>query len=262
MATQKKPVSKTSGNPVNWSLQAHQRVMAVWHVAAMSLGVEPTLASIALAKMDKTFSASFEERKRVLGRKFSTEPATGHVTYFPRHEYNDTKTGASNRMVDVVSCIKILKPIYPDLLPPEFLALEATLEKVALPKQHSPVSGLVVMPGAVMAPVLEEKPKKPPTTRGASLDHHNLHVLLYAMACGGYGYTESMTSTEKVSIAKAIAADVPQACKSRYGLGHVTVGPILMGAAAAAYILTPAATVRRVFNMTALAVASAASRSR
>jgi malate dehydrogenase (oxaloacetate-decarboxylating)(NADP+) len=44
--------------------------------------------------------------------------------------------------------------------------------------------------------------------------------------------------------------------------GGVTVGPILMGAAAAAYILTPAATVRRVFNMTALAVASAASRSR
>jgi malate dehydrogenase (oxaloacetate-decarboxylating)(NADP+) len=44
--------------------------------------------------------------------------------------------------------------------------------------------------------------------------------------------------------------------------GGVTVGPILMGAAATAYILTPAATVRRVFNMTALAVASAAARPR
>ena len=44
--------------------------------------------------------------------------------------------------------------------------------------------------------------------------------------------------------------------------GGVTVGPILMGVAATAYILTPAATVRRVLNMTALAVASAASRSR
>ena len=40
--------------------------------------------------------------------------------------------------------------------------------------------------------------------------------------------------------------------------GGVTVGPILMGAAATACILTPAATVRRVLNMTALAVASAA----
>ncbi|MBA4255644.1 MAG: NADP-dependent malic enzyme [Polaromonas sp.] len=39
--------------------------------------------------------------------------------------------------------------------------------------------------------------------------------------------------------------------------GGVTVGPILMGAAATAYILTPAATVRRVLNMTALAAASA-----
>ncbi len=43
--------------------------------------------------------------------------------------------------------------------------------------------------------------------------------------------------------------------------GHgVTVGPILLGAAASAHVLTPSATVRRVVNMTALAVAGAASR--
>jgi len=35
----------------------------------------------------------------------------------------------------------------------------------------------------------------------------------------------------------------------------VTVGPILMGTAGTAHILTPAATVRRVFNMTAVAAA-------
>ena len=40
--------------------------------------------------------------------------------------------------------------------------------------------------------------------------------------------------------------------------GGVTVGPILMGTAGTAYILTPASTVRRVLNMTALAVASSA----
>ena len=41
--------------------------------------------------------------------------------------------------------------------------------------------------------------------------------------------------------------------------GHgVTVGPILLGAAASAHVLTPSATVRRVVNMTALAVAGAA----
>jgi malate dehydrogenase (oxaloacetate-decarboxylating)(NADP+) len=39
--------------------------------------------------------------------------------------------------------------------------------------------------------------------------------------------------------------------------GGVTVGPMLMGGAATAHILTPAATVRRVLNMTALAAASA-----
>ena len=41
--------------------------------------------------------------------------------------------------------------------------------------------------------------------------------------------------------------------------GHgVTVGPILLGAAASAHVLTPSATVRRVVNMTALAAANAA----
>jgi len=40
----------------------------------------------------------------------------------------------------------------------------------------------------------------------------------------------------------------------------VTVGPILLGAAAPAHILTPSATVRRVINLTALAVAAAAAR--
>ncbi|HEX5805407.1 MAG TPA: phosphate acyltransferase, partial [Macromonas sp.] len=39
--------------------------------------------------------------------------------------------------------------------------------------------------------------------------------------------------------------------------GGVTVGPILLGSAASAHILTPAATVRRVLNMTAVAVACA-----
>jgi malate dehydrogenase (oxaloacetate-decarboxylating)(NADP+) len=41
--------------------------------------------------------------------------------------------------------------------------------------------------------------------------------------------------------------------------GGVTVGPILMGTAATAHILTPAATVRRVLNMTALAAAQSKS---
>jgi malate dehydrogenase (oxaloacetate-decarboxylating)(NADP+) len=37
----------------------------------------------------------------------------------------------------------------------------------------------------------------------------------------------------------------------------VTIGPILLGAARAAHILTPSATVRRIVNMTALATVDA-----
>ncbi len=41
--------------------------------------------------------------------------------------------------------------------------------------------------------------------------------------------------------------------------GHgITIGPVLLGAAKPAHVLTPSATVRRVVNMTALAVADLA----
>ena len=41
--------------------------------------------------------------------------------------------------------------------------------------------------------------------------------------------------------------------------GHgTTIGPILLGCAASAHVLTPSSTVRRVLNMTALAAADAA----
>jgi malate dehydrogenase (oxaloacetate-decarboxylating)(NADP+) len=42
------------------------------------------------------------------------------------------------------------------------------------------------------------------------------------------------------------------------GSRGVTVGPMLLGAAAPVHILTPSSTVRRVVNMTAVAVADAA----
>ena len=42
------------------------------------------------------------------------------------------------------------------------------------------------------------------------------------------------------------------------GGNGVTVGPILLGAAQPAHVLTPSSTVRRIVNMTALAVADAA----
>ena len=231
MATQKTSVDKTTVSPVNWSLQAHQRVMAVWHVAAMSLGVEPTLASIKLAKADKAFASSFEERKLLLGRKLSVEPDENHVTYFPGHGYNNGKTGASNRMVDVVSCIKIMKSIYSDALPREFLALEATLDRVALPKRHSPASNLVVISATVANPVMDEKPKRAPTTRSASIEHNNLHVLLYSMACGGYAYSTSMKSADKLTVANAISADIPQVLRGRYGLTAANILKILTAGA-------------------------------
>ncbi|HRK57432.1 MAG TPA: phosphate acyltransferase, partial [Burkholderiaceae bacterium] len=44
------------------------------------------------------------------------------------------------------------------------------------------------------------------------------------------------------------------------GSQGVTVGPILLGTAGPAHILTPSATVRRIVNMTALAVADATAR--
>ena len=111
MASQKKSVGKTWRSPVNWSLQAHQWVMAVSHVAAMSFGVEPKLASITLAKGDKAFAASFVESKQLLGRKMSIQPDENQAIYFPLHGYNDSKTVASNRMVVLLTTPLVLQMV-------------------------------------------------------------------------------------------------------------------------------------------------------
>ena len=41
------------------------------------------------------------------------------------------------------------------------------------------------------------------------------------------------------------------------GADFITIGPMLMGCAAPAHVLTPSSTVRRILNMTALAAAQA-----
>jgi hypothetical protein len=227
MATQKVVTNRIVHTPLDWNLQAQQRIRPVWHVVAMSLGVAPSKETVAEAKGDKAFFDAFEERKKLLCMKFSSEPLVGHVTYFPRHGYNVSKSGAANRMADVVSCIEILEPMYSGKLPLEFVALKEPLSKLPLPKQNSPFTGVVVVPSPAMAPVLEAKPKKSQASRAASLEHHNLHVLLFSMACAGYKYSERMTPSEKQAIAETIADDVPALLKGRYGLSPASILKIL-----------------------------------
>lgn len=65
-----------------------------------------------------------------------------------------------------------------------------------------------------------------------------------------------MLDKHTLFIADTFVNEDPDALKMTGGQG-VTIGPILLGAAAPAHILTPSATVRRVVNMTALTVAGA-----
>ena len=59
-------------------------------------------------------------------------------------------------------------------------------------------------------------------------------------------------------LTRAVAHRLGVSSNSLITGGHgVTVGPILLGCAAAAHVLTPSATVRRIINMTALTVVEA-----
>jgi len=70
----------------------------------------------------------------------------------------------------------------------------------------------------------------------------------------------ALAYTPGAAACEAIAAD-PAEARSLTARGNlvvgITIGPILLGAARPVHILTPSATVRRIVNMTALAVADA-----
>jgi malate dehydrogenase (oxaloacetate-decarboxylating)(NADP+) len=76
--------------------------------------------------------------------------------------------------------------------------------------------------------------------RRAILEHSTLHGTANLLVC---------PNLDSASIAYNLL-------KSAAGQ-NVAVGPILLGCAAAAHILTPAATVRRLVNMTAITVVDA-----
>ncbi len=77
--------------------------------------------------------------------------------------------------------------------------------------------------------------------RSATLLDSTLHGSANVLICPNLDAANILFNVLKVTVGKG-----------------VTVGPILLGAAASAHVLTPSATVRRVVNMTALAVADAA----
>ena len=76
------------------------------------------------------------------------------------------------------------------------------------------------------------------TIRGVSLTESTLHGEANILICPNLDAANILFNVLKVT-----------------GGHGVTVGPMLLGAAATAHVLTPSATVRRVVNMTALAVA-------
>ena len=117
----------------DWPSYAQEPMLIVWQVAALSCGIEPDLKVVNGSGVPDDLNMLYERRVKLLARKLHKEPASGLVTYFPDHPYNQSKKGARNRMVDVVSCIDVLVSGNFSPLPQEFIALKESLARLPIP---------------------------------------------------------------------------------------------------------------------------------
>lgn len=206
---------------VDWKLQKQHRLAVLWHVAAMSLNVAPTVPAVKAASRNLEFKKNFAARKKLLGLKMIEEPADGYVTYFPNHPYNKSLAGTRNRMVDVVSCISVLEQAYPGALAEDFVELKTQLARLPLPGARLIVASNAIPSG---------KPKKDQTNRTATLVEKNVHILLYLIAHGGYKYSADNKPAQNESAINEIMKDIPERYRGVYGLGRAAVANRLLEA--------------------------------
>lgn len=222
--------SSSNVRPINWTLQAQQRVMSLQCAIAMSLGIHPSPTQLKRALQDKSIQAAYGERKVLLGRKLSPTPGKGLVTILPSHNLNLTKTGAIYRIVDVVSCIEVLAEVYPEQLSPEFLALKASLLKLDLPSNSSLVPSIGNYGSSGSSQIPSEKRSKNQNARNATLKEKNMNLLLYATAHKAYGFNPSGTKKEYEEAISEIYKALESLKLAGYGLGPDTIRKILFEA--------------------------------
>jgi hypothetical protein len=241
MVTTKNSTRESNRKSPNWSHFKDQRVLILWQVAALSLGVEPEKKSIEQACEDEIFKDEYIRRRRTLSRMLSVEQLEDHVTYFPDHEYNKGKPQAFNRMVDVVSCIKKLQKIESERLPKEFVELLKPLERVFLPVRKLENVGLTLSPNITIvgAPVKVESSsgdgaasalkngKKDQAQAIARKEREQLSAMLCAVVLDSYGYDLSTPKGMNGAIEAVETAFKRVGLEGRYGYSDNKIKTVL-----------------------------------
>jgi hypothetical protein len=241
MATTKKSNRESKQKSPNWSHFKDERVLILWQVVALSLGVEPVKTSIEQACEDQAFKDQYIRRRRTLSRMLSVEQLEDHVTYFPDHEYNKGKPQAYNRMVDVVSCIKKLQKLEHERLPKEFVDLLNPLERVFLPVRKFENVGLTLSPNItiVSAPGKAEsssedgaaielkKGKKDQSQAIERKEREQLSAMLCAVVLDSYGHDLSTPTGMNDAITAVEAAFERFGLKGRYGHSRAKIKTVL-----------------------------------
>jgi hypothetical protein len=209
--------------PVDWQSFRGQRVLILWEVAALSLGVNPDIKSVGAIKEDPQISKAYLHRRKLLTRSMSEVPTPGLVTYFPWHLYNKRRQEPRNRMVDVVSCIDFLSnSSQVSELPEEFKALRDTLIKCPLPPDPRlpvspglPASGVAESPAAVKS--------RDQTKAIANKEVQQMAAMLFALVKYENGYEPVNPASVKASVARIEEALQEAGIKGRYGMSKAKI---------------------------------------
>ena len=223
MTTAEKPTTNITPAKANWEHVSLERELAVWQVAALAMGINPTLKDVKLARLSETTDVDYLRIRSFLSRRLRDEPTHGYVQYFPDHPYNQGKNGAHAKMVDVVSCIDVLKDAATFQLPPEFIDMRENLAKrpLSIPVR-APTKIVVTANTGPVSSQGESKKRDTSTSVSTRLDAQHA-LLVFALATSVFKYDANGTKTDKDRVITAILEKLAENQFIGNGLGKSAI---------------------------------------
>lgn len=213
---------------IDWAYFEDHRILNLWQVASLAAGLP-----IDVERRGKARDAGpervkkFKEIRSYLKRKLTWSPTQGYVTQI------DEPKNVFNAQIDVLTAIEVLKKKFSSDLHPGFLALEATLLDVGLPKRRDAelAQQFTAGAGALSMSKPDAQTGKRDQTKGnkTKADERAL-LVIYGMALANYKLQGHATKELK-HVAKLIHGDLNDVNALRFGLSKEKILEMLTGGA-------------------------------
>ncbi|MDQ0016454.1 hypothetical protein J2W23_004857 [Variovorax boronicumulans] len=179
----------------------NSRCMKMWSIVMISLGYLPfSDLRDSLKEDSKKFKNDYKRRIRYLKGMLTPSPKNGLALLLSRHPATAIDAKAEDHYLDVLSAFSVLRQKYPDQLPIEVEALEASVVNIPLP------------PGSFDEAIEDETAKRDISNRITAGLNANMQKLLAELIQEKYG---TLMAKTRDGIAAAMATDMKRSGLTR-----------------------------------------------